>query len=125
MDRLELPSIDQILSLVHAAEKWHLLDMEAVALNELVIDHARQNDKRPAYIKVFVPDSWALSLRGDNDLKDIFVALRIPREAVLSLKREQQNQKKQEVPAEEGSTLDLIRKGYFSDMAKEVPNGDS
>lgn len=99
--QLEMPSLDQVLSLIHAAEKWHLLDMEAVAINSVVVDNARQNDKRPAYLKIFVPDSWALSLRGDSDLADLFVALRIPREALLSLRREQASRK--HVPAQPDS----------------------
>lgn len=85
---LRLPSAAEVLSLLHVAERFHMPDIEAVPLNALVMDTARQNDKRPAYIKVYVPDSWTLSLRGDQALQDVFVAVRIPREALDSLRRE-------------------------------------
>lgn len=98
--QIEIPSIAQSLSLLHAAEKYHLYDMEAVPLNALVMDSARQNDKRPAYVKLFVPDSWVLSLRGESALTDIFLMFRVPREALDSLRREQTARQTRSTPVD-------------------------
>lgn len=43
---------------------------------------ARQNDKRPAYMKVSVPDEWVKNFRGDDKLQDLYIAIRVPAERV-------------------------------------------
>lgn len=38
--------------------------VEAVPIEELVLDSARQNAKRPAFVKLAVPDELVKALRG-------------------------------------------------------------
>jgi len=47
-----------------------------------VMEVARQNDKRPAYIKFAVPDDHALNISGEAKLSDWYFAIRVPREFV-------------------------------------------
>lgn len=49
--------------LAFALEKYRER-VEAVPIEELVIDSARQNPKRPAFVKLAVPDELVKALRG-------------------------------------------------------------
>jgi len=49
--------------LAFALEKY-AEQVEAVPIEELVIDSARQNSKRPAFVKLAVPDELVKALRG-------------------------------------------------------------
>ncbi len=53
--------------------------VETVPIAELVLDSARQNPKRPAYLKLAVPDEWVKSLRGSRDPDDLLLVVRIPK----------------------------------------------
>ena len=54
--------------------------VEVAELSELVIDSARQNAKRPAYVKLAVPDEVVKSLRGSRRQNDLMLLVRVPRE---------------------------------------------
>lgn len=58
----------------------HAADYEVVSINQLLIDGARKNDKRAAFLRFHCPDEWTLNLSGDMALVDAYVALRVPRE---------------------------------------------
>ncbi len=50
-------------------------------VDKLLMDSARGNDKRPAYVKLAVPDEMVKSLRGSADKsKDVFLLVSIPKE---------------------------------------------
>jgi hypothetical protein len=49
---------------------------------ELMIESARQNAKRPAWIKIAVPDEIVKSLRGGKETGDVLLLVQIPRDVV-------------------------------------------
>jgi hypothetical protein len=53
--------------------------VELVPLDELVMESARQNDKRPAFVKLAVPDELVKSLRGGGE-RDLVLLVRVPKE---------------------------------------------
>src|SRR3982074_3145729 len=59
--------------------------VEMLPLAELVIESARQNDKRPAYVKIAAPDDMVKALkgpRGAGPQHALVLLVRVPREAV-------------------------------------------
>jgi len=54
--------------------------VEIAPLQGLVMDSARQNSKRPAFLKLAVPDDLVKSLRGSRESTDIVLLVRLPRE---------------------------------------------
>ena len=54
--------------------------VSATPLARLVMDSARQNAKRPAYVKLAVPDDLVKSLRGSAASQDIVLLVSVPRE---------------------------------------------
>jgi hypothetical protein len=54
--------------------------IQAIDLDELVLESARQNEKRPAYVKVAVPDEWVKSLRGPREGQNRLLLVEVPRE---------------------------------------------
>jgi len=54
--------------------------VEAAAADRLLIDSARQSAKRPAYLKLAVPDEVVKSVRGPAGSKDIVLLVKVPRE---------------------------------------------
>lgn len=54
--------------------------VEAVPVDQLLIDSARQNPKRPAYLKMAVPDEWVKAIRGSREANDLLLVVRVPRE---------------------------------------------
>ena len=53
--------------------------VETMAIADLLLDSARQKPKRPAYLKLAVPDEWVKSLRGSRDPDDLLLVVRIPK----------------------------------------------
>lgn len=49
-------------------------------MGECYMESARQNDKRPAYVKVMVPDDWIKNIRGTKELQDVYIVAHFPRE---------------------------------------------
>lgn len=54
--------------------------IQAIDLEELVIESARQNPKRPAYVKLAVPDEWVKALRGSRKGENRWLLVEVPRE---------------------------------------------
>ncbi len=71
---------DSRQSLFFALEKYPER-VETVSLDELLIDSARQNDKRSAYVKLAVPDELVKALRGPaHKRKDLVLLVVVPKE---------------------------------------------
>ena len=67
-------------SLAFALEKYPER-VEIAPVEELLVDSARQNAKRPAYLKLSVPDEAVKALRGSPDKRrDLLMLVRIPKE---------------------------------------------
>lgn len=79
MDGIEVASM--ISNCIKNASKGE--ELEIVIVNGLTTEMARQNDRRPAYMKYFVPDEWVKNYAGIDNLKDIYVGIRVPRESFL------------------------------------------
>ncbi len=69
---------DHLTTLKFALEKYPE-KVEAAPVAELVMDSARQSSKRPAYLKLAVPDAVVQSLRGSRT-GDVYLLVRIPGE---------------------------------------------
>jgi hypothetical protein len=67
--------------LAYALEKYKE-QVEVAPLGGLLIDSARQNAKRPAYVKLAVPDDLVKGLRGSREPDDLLLLVRVPK-AVL------------------------------------------
>lgn len=52
--------------------------VEVAPIDKLVIDAARQNDKRSAYVTLAVPDAVVKGLRGKSEERDLVLIVRIP-----------------------------------------------
>jgi hypothetical protein len=75
---------DPLRALTFALEKYPER-VEMLPLAELVIESARQNDKRPAYVKIAVPDDLVKALkgpRGSETERDLVLLVRLPREVL-------------------------------------------
>ena len=68
-------------SLIYALEKYPER-VEMVPLEQLVTESARQNPKRPAFVKLEVPDEMVKSLRTRGDDKDLLLLVRVPRQVL-------------------------------------------
>jgi hypothetical protein len=67
--------------LAYALEKYPER-VELAPVEQLLIESARQNDKRPAYLKLAVPDAVVKALRGDRGERDLVLLVRVPREVL-------------------------------------------
>jgi hypothetical protein len=56
--------------------------IELVPLEELVVESARQNDRRPAYLKIAVPDQLVKELRGGKGERDLLMLVRVPKDVL-------------------------------------------
>ena len=56
--------------------------VEIVPIQELVTDSARKNDKRPAFVKLSVPDEVVKQLRGRSEDTDLVLLVRVPKEVL-------------------------------------------
>jgi hypothetical protein len=69
-------------ALTFALEKYPD-QVELMPMQELVIESARQNPKRPAYVKLAVPDEVVKSLKGGQHAdRDLMLVVRVPREVL-------------------------------------------
>ena len=68
---------DLIKKLRFALEKYPQ-QVELVPVADLLLDSARQNDKRPAFVKLAMADELVKSLRGQRQQKDVLLLVRIP-----------------------------------------------
>lgn len=70
---------DLIKSLQFALDKYPQR-VELAPVRDLMMDSARQNDRRPAFVKLAVPDEVVKALRGQRDNQDMVLLVRIPAE---------------------------------------------
>lgn len=70
---------DSMKSLQFALEKYPQR-VELAPVRDLLMDSARQNDRRPAYVKLAVPDEVVKSLRGRREDQGLILLVRIPAE---------------------------------------------
>ncbi len=56
--------------------------VELVEVADLLLDSARQNEKRPAFVKLALADELVKSLRGQRQQKDVLLLVRIPGEVL-------------------------------------------
>ncbi len=71
---------DPLQSLAFALEKYPE-KVQATPVDQLLMESARQNDKRPAYVKLAVPDDVVKALRGSSDKrKDLLFLVSVPKE---------------------------------------------
>lgn len=70
--------------LVYALQK-HPDKIEGLSLGQMIPNSdyvQRQNDKRPARMELFVPDEWAVNVKGNEKLQDAYIMLRIDRAVI-------------------------------------------
>lgn len=72
---------DALKSLQFALDKYPER-VELVPVEQLLVDSARQNEKRNAYIKLAVPDEMVKSVRGKLKDRDVVLLVRIPNEVL-------------------------------------------
>ena len=56
--------------------------VELVPLAQLVTETARENERRPAWAKVALPDELVKALRGGDAEGDLVLLVRVPREVL-------------------------------------------
>ena len=54
--------------------------VSAVPVKRVLMDSARQNSKRPAYLKLAVPDDVVKGLRGSSESDEMVLLVSVPRE---------------------------------------------
>jgi len=72
---------DLVKQLQFALEKYPQ-QVELVEVADLLLDSARQNEKRPAFVKLAIADELVKSLRGQRQQKDVLLLVRIPGEVL-------------------------------------------
>ncbi|HEX2165279.1 MAG TPA: hypothetical protein VHM02_15140 [Thermoanaerobaculia bacterium] len=55
--------------------------VQAVPVREILLDSARQNPRRPAYLQLAVPDDVVKAVRGGGD-SDLLLLVQVPREVL-------------------------------------------
>ncbi len=68
-----------IEQLVYALDKYRER-VEVAPISSLLLDSARQNSKRSAYVKLAVPDEMVKALRGSRTQDDLVLLVRVPKE---------------------------------------------
>ena len=68
-------------SLAYALEKYPER-VEMIPIRELVTESARQNEKRPAFVKLAVPDRLVKGLRGRQEEQDLVLLVVVPKEVL-------------------------------------------
>jgi hypothetical protein len=69
-------------ALTFALEKYPE-KVDLMPMQQLVLESARQNAKRPAYVKLAVPDEIVKSLKGTQHADhDLLLLVRVPREVL-------------------------------------------
>jgi hypothetical protein len=68
---------DALKPLLFALDKYPE-KVEVVPIEQVLIDSARQNEKRPAFVKLAVPDEMVKSVRGKREDRDVVLLIRIP-----------------------------------------------
>ena len=69
----------ELSTLAFALEKYPER-VSATPVKEVLMDSARQNAKRPAYVKLAVPDGLVKALRGSAESEEVVMLVSFPRE---------------------------------------------
>ena len=72
----------ELASLVSGAITNAPKQIEFLPVNAVLLEGVRQNDKRPAWIKISVPDAWVVNLMKNEKLLDGFIMVKIEREFI-------------------------------------------
>jgi hypothetical protein len=56
--------------------------IDILPVEQILMESARQNEKRPAYLKVAVPDQIVKTLRGRGDDRDLVLLVQVPSEVL-------------------------------------------
>lgn len=72
---------DLVKKLQFALDKYPQ-QVELVEVADLLLDSARQNEKRPAFVKLALADELVKSLRGQRQQKEVLLLVRIPGEVL-------------------------------------------
>lgn len=72
---------DLVKKLQFALDKYPQ-QVELVEVADLLLDSARQNEKRPAFVKLAMADELVKGLRGQRQQKDVLLLVRIPGEVL-------------------------------------------
>ena len=54
--------------------------VDLAPVDQLLLESARQNPTRPAYVKLAVPDEMVKGLRGTRENRDIVLLVRVPKD---------------------------------------------
>lgn len=54
--------------------------LEIAPVDQLLLETTRQNARRPAFLKVAVPDEMVKNLRGRPEDRDLVLLVRVPRD---------------------------------------------
>ena len=73
-------AIDELRQALAFALEKYPHQVELAEVSTLLLDSARESGKRPAYIKLAVPDETVKGLRGRNASADQLLLVRVPRE---------------------------------------------
>jgi len=72
---------DELDSLAFALDKYRDR-LQIAQVDQLVTDSARRNEKRPAWLKIAVPDDMVKNVRGSQNARDLVLLVQIPREVL-------------------------------------------
>ncbi len=72
---------DLVKKLQFALDKYPQ-KVELVEVADLLLDSARQNEKRPAFVKLAMADELVKGLRGQRQQKDVLLLVHIPGEVL-------------------------------------------
>lgn len=56
--------------------------LSLLPVDKLVMDSARGNEKRPAFLKLAVPDEMVKALRGSGRSRDVVLLVTIPKDVL-------------------------------------------
>ena len=97
----------ELAALLSAAIRNAPESCDFLPVNAVLVDGARQNDKRPAWIRISVPDSWVVNLMKNEKLLDGYVLARVEREFVDTFFEGQTSEERSNEPVENtGSEVD-------------------
>ncbi len=75
------------LKLIAYTAQHHPKKLGILPLRDALMDMARQNGKRPAYLKIAVHDDVVKNLKGDEERMDSYYLVLIPRDVAEEAKR--------------------------------------
>jgi hypothetical protein len=73
-----MTAMEEHLKILRFALEKYPERVETLPLAELVIDSAREKPKRPAYVKLAVPDAVVQAVRNPRPGDDAYLLVRIP-----------------------------------------------